>query len=106
DEPVRRAQPGDTAVGWGREDRPRRPRADREWPEAGGHGRARTKRRPAAPVVDIPGGLPGPGERGIGLAVPHASRELDHGELRHEHGACSPEARDNGRVVVEGLIAV
>ena len=99
-------EPAQAAERRGSEDRPRGLGADGEGHEPRRRRRPRSARRPAAPVVGVPGRAPRTGEARVGIVVPHASRELDHRELAQEHRPRLVEALDDRGVVVEDLLPV
>src|SRR5206468_3143114 len=85
---------------------PRRLRSDRERDEARADGRARAARRSSGPALAVPRVAAGPLQRRARVAIAATAGELDHRELRGEHRARTPKTRDDGRVLVEDLVAV
>src|SRR5687767_12588709 len=104
--PIRWPQPGDAAERRGRRDRTPRLTSDRERHERRADGGPRPRRGSPRPVAEVPRRARGSGEGRVRLTITEASGQLDHGQLRDEHGPGAREALHDGRVEVEALIAV
>ncbi len=101
---VRGPQARDPAEGRRGEDRARGLGADREGHEARRHRGAGPARGASAPVIGVPGRAAGSGEARIGVVVPEAAGQLDHGQLGHEHRPRLGQPLDHRPIVVEDLL--
>src|SRR5207244_12944571 len=81
-------------------------RTDRERHETASQRRGGAARGSPRPALSVPGVAPRTLERRARVAIAASARQLDHRELRREHGACPPEPNDRRRVLVDDLVAV
>ena len=79
--------------------------ADRESDQGRRSGGTGAGRRAAAPPPAVPGVARRAARGSAGRVVPEPSRELDHGELRHENGTGVAKAADDRRVFGKHLTA-
>ncbi len=106
DSAVSRAQPRNAAEGRRGDDRAGSFRADTERDQSGGHGRARPRRRAAAPIVLVPGRLARARPRRVRFVVTHPAREFYHRQLGDENRPGLAQLLNDRGVLVELLIFV